>query len=148
MKDTVSRGPRFQHDNDDYSITTGQIEYAEQTKLYLKIFRTAHQTKADILGPCYDALGDNAWQILCEIHLHNLEAVPIGIGDIQKSIGLSATITARYLDILRSEQLLRGSGPDGRLDTRNLKLTDFGRSQVAIINKRVGEAIASLFMHS
>lgn len=103
MKESIFRLSNIQHHNDDDLVKTSRTGRTEKTKLSLRHIRKIHQIKSEGLGHCYSVLGDSAWQILCEIHLYNLDHAKINIAKIRQSMALSNSVAKRYLEILQME---------------------------------------------
>lgn len=149
MKETISPTSEIQHHNDDEAIKSSGIGKSEKTKRSLQHIRKIHKIKSDGLGYCYSILGDSAWQILCEVYLHNLENAKIDIAKIQRSISVSLSIAERYLAVLQAEMLIEKPGVGGRADCySNLSLTNIGRSKVQSILDECTEAFTSIFIYS
>ena len=148
MKEYRFKVSETQNHNDDDKIKVARPGKTEKTKLSLRHIRKIHKIKSDRLGYCYSVLGDSAWQILCEIHLHNLDRAKIDIAKVQQSISVSQVIAKRYLDILQTEQLIEKSTVNGHVSYEDLSLTDFGQSKVQSTLEECAEAFTSIFIYS
>lgn len=147
MNESIFRLSGMRHHNDDDPVKASRMAKSEKTKLSLRHIRKVHRIKSDALGHCYRAIGDSAWQLLCEIHLHNIDHVTINQAMIEQSMDLTPMIAKRYLEILQTEKLLEISAED-RDGYQNLQLTDFGRLKVLSIIDECAEAFASGFIYS
>lgn len=148
MKEPIIRSSKIEHQNDDQPIKASRVGRTEKTKLTLGHIRKVHRIKSDSLGYCYHTLGDNAWQILCEIHLHNLNGKKLDIVDIARSMSLSLSITKRYLEILQVESLVESSTTVDQSNYREIQLTEFGQSKVQSILEECTESFTSIFIYS
>ncbi|MEP2990470.1 MAG: hypothetical protein ABJN65_04560 [Parasphingorhabdus sp.] len=148
MKESIFRSSEIQHHNDDDSVKLSRTGKSEKTKLSLRHIRKVHKIKSDGLGNSYSALGDSAWQILCEIHLHNLDEKKIDIASIQTSMSLSRSIAIRYLEVLKIEMLVEESTVNDQSSHKDLRLTKWGQSKVQAILEECAEAFTSIFTYS
>lgn len=138
----------MQRHNDGGAIRINRTGKAEETKLSLRHIRNIHKIKSDGLGYCYSVLGDNAWQILSEIQLYNLENHNINISMIERSLGLSHAITHRYLQVLQAERFLEKSAGSEQSDFDDLQLSDFGQTKVQNILEKCTAIFTSIFIYS
>lgn len=148
MKEPIIRSSKIEHQNDDQPIKASRVRKTEKTKLTLRHIRTIHRIKSDNLGDCYHTLGDSAWQILCEIHLRNLDGKKIDIADIARSMPLSLSVTKRYLEILQVESLVGSSAAADQSSYQDIQLTEFGQSKVQSILEECTESFTSIFIYS
>ncbi len=148
MKESFFRLSEIQHHNDDDSVNTGRTGKSEKTRLLLRHIRKVHRIKSEGLGKSYSILGDTAWQILCEIHLHNLDQKNIDIASIQMSLSLSRSIAIRYLEILQVEMLVEETSANSQSSYRDLRLTKLGQSKVQSILEKCAEAFTSISIYS
>ncbi|GAB5489219.1 MAG: hypothetical protein Pars2KO_27890 [Parasphingorhabdus sp.] len=148
MKEIDFRPSEFQHHNDDESVKISRTANVEKTKLSLRHIRKIHRIKSNGLGHCYSALGDTAWQILCEIHLHNIEENKIDITKIKQSVSLNHPIAVRYLKILQTKKLVKTNTVNGQESYQDLYLTEFGQIKVQDILEERAEAFTSIFIYS
>ena len=137
----------MQHHNDDELVKSSRIGKTEKARLSLQYVRNVHRIKSDTLGYCYRAIGDIAWQLLSEIHLHNIDRVKINQAAIEQSMDLTDEIAKRYLEILQTEMLLEET-PQNRDKFQDLQLTDFGQSKVQSIIEECAETFTSIFIYS
>lgn len=148
MKEPVVQLSKIQHQNDDQPIKVSRVGKTEKTKLSLRHIRKIHSIKSDNLGECYQSLGDSAWQILCEIHLHNLDRKRINIADIARSMSLSQSIAKRYLEVLQAEALVESLMVVDQPSYQDIRLTEFGQSKVQSTLEECTKAIISNFIYS
>ncbi len=134
--------------NCDNRIEFVKKNRTERTKASLRHIRTIHRIKADGLGPCYRALGDSMWQILCDIYLCDIDGIDFSVSDLERSLKLSATLAERYVAVLVSEAWLEVTASEGDSDSRNLLLTETGRSRVDSILARCTDAFTEGFIYS
>ncbi len=132
------------NDNAERSLKIGGVETVEHTELSLLHIRKVHGIKSRALGSIYSSLGDDAWQILCEVRLRNMQGMEISLSHIRESIGLQQSLAIRYVDLLRSENLIARNTGSGSSAYRNLYLTPLGHSKVDTVLKQSSEAFAAI----
>ena len=134
--------PKINIAGDSETLELEKNDPAERVRISLRLVRQIHKIKASSLGESYRSLGDIAWQILCDIYLHNIEGRTCTLSDLGPALDLRPSQLTRYVAILESDHLIVAAQGDGCSDTRNLCLTELGRKKVGAALGKCSDVLA------
>lgn len=109
------------------------MENDHRMKPALLHVRRIEQIKAAHLGQCYSNLGNVIWQILSEIHLHEIDGEQFSGRDLARTMLLPESLAKRLVALLAAEGLIELSENSESTLDRHLSLSQLGVSKVTHI---------------